>query len=164
MFLRGSYELTSPQLKHPLQNAEQTECATSSRTAHNSRNKMRKRKNVCVKWVRLCSSRCAFSRICPNHVESFSVVWDKNNEQKRRQNLRQSGRQVPPTGGVNCHNWGVWNAIKPAPAPAPAHLFMCGVTTLGEISFYGLCSALIAVAQHWFCCPLTHSSVSQRPS
>lgn len=30
-----------------------------------------------------------------------------------QKNLRQSGRQMPQTGGVNCHNWGVWNLIKP---------------------------------------------------
>lgn len=30
-----------------------------------------------------------------------------------KKNLRQSGRQMPQTEGVNCHNWGVWNLIKP---------------------------------------------------
>lgn len=82
-----------------------------------------------------------------SHFPWFGTKTTSRNGDKTLGNPGDKCRQL---GGVNCHNWGVWNAIKPAPAPAPAHLFMCGVTTLGGNQFLRLvlgvncgCSTLV---------------------
>lgn len=110
----------------------------------------------CVKWVRSTArgAPAAGTFLTQNLKLSRScrVIFlspDSKQTEKNTENLDNSGDKCSETGGVNCHNWGVWNHII---KPKPAHLFICGVTTLGKISLaLGVncgCSTLV-LGTHW---------------